>query len=165
MLVKQVWADPRTRLPTRIRERLPVTSRKNNQYTIGKYEFPSTGPSSIYDLGVPRDIPIVDANKTNSLAVQAIMDAGRQAKQSFPQHFRAVVWPEKNGRTIYVIYRSGTKIRAMWYAIIDIPEYDLSLPATVEGVMHWTETQKPTHIDNRCDLGGRYTIERDHERR
>ena len=61
LLIKQIWADPQTRLPVKVWESLSLAQREeqNREYITGVFSFPETGPLSIYDLGVPKDLPVV----------------------------------------------------------------------------------------------------------
>ncbi|MHC4673598.1 MAG: hypothetical protein ACYTBZ_14035, partial [Planctomycetota bacterium] len=82
ILAGQIWADPKTRLPLRTRERLQWYEREEQkrEWITGKYEFPPTGPTSLYDLGVPKDTEIVLWEKIPlTPEAQKIMEAVKQA--------------------------------------------------------------------------------------
>gem|GEM_PF-702531 len=150
LLTTQVWVDPESRLPVRIRKRLQLAEREKQkrEFITGEYDFPDSGPSSIYDLGVPHDLPVVNLEKkVTEPDVQELVEASKKAQQAFPERYRAVIWPEKRGE-IEIIYRDGQKIRCQYYFNLgpESPEYHLPLPATVEEVLEWTPGQIPVHL-------------------
>ena len=86
LLVNQVWVDPQTRLPIRVKSlvRAEQNNRQELKYTIGEYDFPAHGPESIYDLGISRDLPIVQANPKKPEDVSKVIDLVGQARDRFP---------------------------------------------------------------------------------
>jgi hypothetical protein len=148
LLIKQVWADPQTRLPVRVRERLQLALRESQgrDWIIGRYDFPEEGPASIYDLGVPEGLEIVKSDAPVPPEVLEILDKGKAAKERFPSRFRVIVWQDKRSE-IDVIYRDGEKVRQRRYFNME-PEYagyHLPLPATAREVLDWTGTQIPVN--------------------
>ncbi|GAG47929.1 unnamed protein product, partial [marine sediment metagenome] len=80
LLLEQIWADPQTRLPVRIWKRLNLADRnaQNRKSISGDFDFPKIGPSSIYELGVPQDLPIVKTY--GRVADSSIVDTHGQAR-------------------------------------------------------------------------------------
>lgn len=153
ILLRRIWADPETRLPVRIRERLQRSERErqNREWITGTYDFPASGPTSIYDLGVPEDTVIVERERTPlAPEVQEIIDAAKQARKQFPENYRVLTWPaEKRGTGTMLgclvgaqlVYRHGDRIRRNSYNV----NVDLPLPASAETVFQWTQTQEPVN--------------------
>ena len=149
LLIRQIWADPRTRLPLTIWERLQLAQRQEQkrESITGTFDFPETGPASIYDLGVSRDLPISKSyDKVPVLAVQEIMAGAKAALERFPSRYRVVVWDNTRETEIDVIWRHGAKIRMDHYFNLPLdmhPQHHLALPAQVRDVLKWTKTQPP----------------------
>ena len=152
LLTKQLWVDPETRLPVKIQEKLTSRQQKdqNREYITGIFSYPDTGPVSIYDLGVPKDLPIAKSyNKVSSPSVKEIFDTAKQYCQTFPKRCRAVIWQNDYASgMVDVVYRDGEKIRFNHYSTVgQIPtEHPLNLPTNVDGVLEWAETQPPLSI-------------------
>ncbi|UCD28584.1 MAG: hypothetical protein JSV03_16130, partial [Planctomycetota bacterium] len=149
LVVQEVWADPNTRLPVRIRERLPLALREEQggEFITGEFDFPQTGPLSIFDLGVPHDLPIVrwDDNVPTS-SVAEVLEAGKKAKEQFPVRYRAVVWQNKGSHEVDVVWRNGDKIRHARYFSLEKEAYHLPVPTTIDKVLEWAETQPSISI-------------------
>jgi len=158
ILLRQFWGDETTRLPVRTRERLQLAHRKeqSREWTTGVYDFPKTGPSSIYDIGAPRDAKIVVERKEDDTApdVQRIVDAGKQAQQRLPRRHRVVVWKLRDSGEVDVIHRDSEKVRHERYFHLRPGSGDgthhLPLPATAREVLEWTYDQPPISISV-CD--------------
>lgn len=154
LLIRQIWADPQTRLPLTIWERLPLAYREaqKRESITGAFGFPETGPASIYDLGVARDLPLSKTyDKTPVPAVQEIMAQAKAALERFPSRYRVVVWDNTRESEIDVIWRDGKKLRSDRYFNLSgdrYAAYHLELPASVQDVLKWTQTQPPisTHV-------------------
>jgi len=151
LLVKQIWADPETRLPVKVWERLQLAFREQQkrEFITGEFDFPESGPASIYDLGVPRDLPIVkNYDKIPDASVVEVLDAGKAALERFPSRYHAVRWDNYDeGAGIDVVWRNGQKVHNNHYfnlqAGAPYPEHHLDLPANAEEVLSWVETQPP----------------------
>lgn len=118
MLFAQLWADPSTRLPVRIRTRLQFAERKaaGKEWSIGDYDFPASGPADLYALGVPRDAAIVKEAATALPDVQTVLEAIDRAHDGFLRNYRAVVWSLREGSSepfdgLDIIWRDGEKVR------------------------------------------------------
>lgn len=163
-LRSQTWADSETRLPVRYRGMVHVGKGKDMKlgWIEGKYDFPSTGPTSIYDLGVPRDIKIARVDQDGSpQEASALIEAGRQARSRWPERWRLVVWSDKESE-IYVVYCDGrpnyhprrmpdfrgVRSRHARYSNCDprYPKYHLPMPATVDQVLSWASRQLPRQV-------------------
>ncbi|MAD81098.1 MAG: hypothetical protein CMJ50_09690 [Planctomycetaceae bacterium] len=99
-LHRQLWIDPRTQLP--VKSRRWIESQRNGaierQFVDGVYDFPTTGPASIYEIGVPEGLKIVRVGPPDSDAplpkdVERILVETRAAQARFPARFRLLVWP------------------------------------------------------------------------
>ncbi len=78
-LAQQVWADPETRLPLRIRKYSRPGSKR--QANTGDFSFPESGPSSIYDLGAPQGLPLVTNWGIIEPAAETVINAARKASR------------------------------------------------------------------------------------
>ena len=149
LLIRQIWADPKTRLPLTIWERLQMREREEQkrESITGSFDFPETGPASVYDLGVARDLPISrNYDKVPVLAVQEIMTAAKAALERFPRQYRVTVWDNTRETEIDVIWRDGAKLRMDHYFNLPAdmhPQHHLALPTQVQDVLRWTQTQTP----------------------
>jgi hypothetical protein len=157
VLITQIWTDPQSRLPQRIRHRLPspVQERDGIEFITGTCDFPATGPASIFDLGVERGLRLVrqvDPAEAVASETQRVLRESEKAALSFPKHYRAVAWyrrePNEVG-PIQILYRSGEQLRASTYFNVEATKYPdchLSLPATPAQVVAWAETQVPIEV-------------------
>jgi len=149
LLIRQIWADPKTRLPLTVWERLQLADREKQkrESVTGTFDFPETGPASLYDLGVSRDLPVVKYyDKAPVPSVEKIMEAARAALERFPRRYRVVVWDNTRESEIDVIWRDGGQIRSDRYFNLTgerYAPYHLSLPANAQDVWRWTQTQPP----------------------
>jgi hypothetical protein len=149
LLIRQIWADPKTRLPLNIWERLQLAEREEQkrESITGTFDFPQTGPASLYDLGVPRDLPIAKGyDKVPAPSVEKIRAAAQAALERFPSRYRVVVWDNTRESEIDVIWRNGGKLRMDHYFNLRSdrhPQYHLVLPAQAQDVLQWTQTQPP----------------------
>jgi hypothetical protein len=102
--------------------------RKARTDVVTKYDYPATGPSSIYDLGVPKDTRIVVSSlpseiqeiieKLNSLrqttltryVLIAILDDVDMLPTS-PNGLRSAAFFSKNDRSVYSTWRRGDVLR------------------------------------------------------
>ena len=94
LLYAQLWADPHTHLPVRIKTRLQLAEREaaGNEWSTGDYDFPITGPTDLYALGVPRGTPIAKEVTTAPATVRPVLDGINHAHDSFLKNYRAVIW-------------------------------------------------------------------------
>jgi len=118
ILYIQLWADPQTHLPMRIRTRLQLAHREaaGKEWSIGAYDFPATGPADLYALGVPRDTPIVKQVTAAPADVQPVLDAINQAHDKFLENYRAIRWSVRGGSAktldrLDIIWRDEEKVR------------------------------------------------------
>lgn len=149
LLVKRIWADPETRLPEKVWKRLSLAQREaqNRDFITGEFDFPESGPASIYDLGVARDLPVVkEYDKTASPSVAQVVEAGKTAAEGFPSRYRAIVWQNEGSHEIDVIWRDGDRIRQSRYFSLTKEPYHLPVPCTATEVLQWTQTQVPVGV-------------------
>jgi hypothetical protein len=171
ILKRQLWADPRTRLPLRIRKK------RNSKWVTGEYDFPEEGPTSVYDLGVPREVEVFKRIRGwSSPELERLSQTVNETREKFPLRFRAVEWDvrilRKQERTrrhygsglrirqepgeeihemhIVVTYRDRERMRVDRYVCLRHhaekgPEVSPPLPATVEDIVSWTKTHTPVH--------------------
>lgn len=168
-LVRQIWADPATRLPVKVRRRLQPSERPNPDqvFAVGLYTFPDSGPQSIYDLGAPKELIVVksDTGEPEKEVVQ-LLESIRAARHGFLENYRVIVWQNARTSEIDVLHFSGlpklkrrengsnwmdfrgVKIRQerFFNSDSDYPEYHLPLPATAEQVLAWSRTQTPVDL-------------------
>lgn len=149
LLVRQIWADPQTRLPLAVWKRLSLADRQEQQREsiTGTFDFPDHGPQSIYDLGVARDLPVAKSyDKVPLSSVQEVIEAAQEALRRFPARYRVVVWPSDRNSEVEVVWRDGQRIRHDHYFNLSAdrtPQHHLRLPATVAEVLDWAQTQPP----------------------
>jgi hypothetical protein len=117
-LYSQLWADPRTHLPLRVRTRLQLAYRETTgkEWSTGDYDFPASGPADLYALGVPRGTPIVKEVTNAPKTVQPVLDAINRAHDGFLKNYRAVVWNTRRGSQqpvdgLDIIWRDGERVR------------------------------------------------------
>ena len=150
LLVRQLWADPQTRLPVRVRERIRFGLRKEggSEFRAGQYDFPASGPRTLYDLGVPRNVEFLATRPKEppvAFGVKEILAASKLAMDQFPEHYRAVLSMVKG--EIDVLYRQGEKMRYEHYFNLPrLPRYHLPMPATTRQILDWTRTQVPVNM-------------------
>jgi hypothetical protein len=131
-LAQQVWADPETRLPVRIRK-----YSRPDKFKTGDFSFPPTGPSTIYDLNAPQGLKVVKNWGVVEPAARTVVDAAKQARQQFPDRMRIVV---KSKYRLDIYYRNGDKLRHESYAKIDGKNHGMlpiELPETDEHIRQW----------------------------
>ena len=149
LLIEQIWADPKTRLPVMSWERLQLAEREKQkrESITGTFDFPETGPASLYDLGVARDLPVSkNYDKVPVPSVEKVIAAAKAALGRFPSRYRALVWDNTKETEIDVIWRDGGKIRMDHYFNLPLdmqPPHHLALPARAQDVLTWTRTQPP----------------------
>ncbi len=153
LLIRQIWADPKTRLPLTIWERLQLADREQQkrEAITGAFDFPATGPASLYDLGVPQDLPLVKTyDKVAAPSAEKVLESARAALAAFPSRYRVVVWDNTRESEIDVIWRDGKKLRSDRYFNLlgdRNASYHLKLPASAQDVLKWTPTQPPISTD------------------
>jgi hypothetical protein len=131
-LAQQVWADPETRLPIRIRK-----YSRPDKFRTGDFSFPQTGPSTIYDLNAPQGLKIVKNWGIIEPAARAVVDTGKKARQQLPEKMRIVRRAEDR---LDIYYRNDDKLRHESYAKIDEKNYGMlpiELPETNEHIRQW----------------------------
>jgi hypothetical protein len=127
VLIEQVWADPETRLPVRIRQ-----YSSPDEFTTGDFSFPETGPSSIYELGVSRDLPVVHNAGVIEPEALAIINSAKKALHNLPQNMRII----QDNFIMY--YRIGNKLRTEYYGKLDDnTRQPLEFPKTNENIRKW----------------------------
>lgn len=133
-LGQQVWADPETRLPLRIRK-----YSKPDKFRTGDFSFPQTGPSSIYELNAPRGLEVVRNWGVIEPAARTIIDAAKQARQQLPEKMRIV---RRTEYCLDIYYRNNDKLRHESYGKIDEENYGMlpiELPEIDEHLHQWAK--------------------------
>jgi hypothetical protein len=181
----QLWADPELKLPVRIQECINPweTELQERKYTIGVFDFPQNGPSDIYDIGVSRDLEVInfkeihtEIERSRSEEVRLIIESGEKALKQFPTNIRTVKWLDKNDehwsnkigyssrREIWIAYRNGNKECCIQYDLNEIytDEYHnvFNILNTLESILRWTQTREPMSVDL-CDGENLYNWSRD----
>ena len=151
-LAQQVWANPDTRLPVRIRKyRGPGPEDKLD---TGDFLFPETGPSSIYDLGAPQGLSVVENWGVIEPAAKVIIDAAKQAQRHLPRKMRIV---EKDKYGLSISYCYDNKFRRESYGLTDASHNSplpIKAPETNEQMREWA-SDNLTLIDL-CIFDGEY---------
>jgi len=151
ILIREVWADPTTHLPFRIREKLSAGDQRGQkrEYITGDFDFPKTGPDTIYDLGVPANLKIVNHDEyeaTTSIEARKVIQAGKEASENFPSHYCATFLEDKvRYGAVHVIYRSGQRISVSTYYNRPVLENSQILLSD-DNVLEWTQTQEPAIV-------------------
>jgi hypothetical protein len=130
-LVQQVWANPETRLPIRIRKYSAP-----DKFKTGDFSFPQTGPSSIYDLNAPQGLKVV-RNWGITEPARTIIDAAKQARQHLPDKMRIV---RKSKYSLDIYYRCDNKLRYESYGKTDgknSTPLPIEPPETYEHIREW----------------------------
>ncbi|MBN2588609.1 MAG: hypothetical protein JXA96_02010 [Sedimentisphaerales bacterium] len=131
VLTQQVWADPETHLPVRIRK-----YSSPDEFDTGDFSFPETGPSSIYDLGAPEDLEVVMDHGIIEPAVIEIKANAEKALNNLPQNMRII---EKDNSLIRIYHRIGNKLRIEYYGNIseDNRLLPIDFPETNDDIYQW----------------------------
>jgi len=135
VLAQQVWADPETRLPVRIRKYSGPD--RGDESTTGDFSFPETGPSSIHDLGAPQGLPVVVNWGVIEPAAKVVVEAAKQALRQLPQSMRII---QKSKYGLSISYRLGNKFRSESYGKTNAEHNDplvLEFPADNEQICQW----------------------------
>lgn len=170
----QIWVDPQTCLPVSSRTRIMRNNLMlpDDAFSVGRYDFPDTGPEDIYALGAPRDVPVIDPYEPSSEEIKRCLDAIKEAANRWPERYRVVQWPAgeqftsesyefhvswwdgkptDRGPMLTDDYR-GVKIHAERLVNFN-PEFDekyrdvyLPMPTTAEQILRWWENQTADHI-------------------
>ncbi len=151
-LVQQVWADPDTRLPIRIRKYSGPD--RENEFNTGDFSFPLAGPSSIYDLGAPQGLPLVVNWGVIDPAARAIVEAAEKAWRQLPQNMR-IVSRSKYGLSI--IHRCGDRLRSESYGLTNAnhdSQLALELPQSNEEIQQWASDNLT--LFDLCIFDGQY---------
>ena len=136
-LAQQVWADPETRLPLRIRK----YSRRTGQIEMAAadFSFPETGPSSIYDLGAPEDLPVVANLGVIKPAAEAIIEAAKLAQRQLPERLCVV---GKSRTAFSITWRWGNRLRSESFGLTDPTHneaFPINIPSDVEDLHQWAK--------------------------
>ena len=145
VLAEQLWADPKTRLPVRVRRRHKASEREKQgrDFMVGDFDFPETGPTTIYDLGAPAGLEIIDGaerEKDTSPEARQVIQKGKECSDSFVDRYRAVVWEDmmKNrGSEVNVIHRDGNRIRVSTHYFVQhiLKRGQIDVPLTVDDIL------------------------------
>jgi hypothetical protein len=129
--------DPKTRLP------VTVTSTHNGETLSATISFPEFGPKTIYELGVPEGVAVVDRMPSPKLA--RLLEQRKSVRKDFDRYYGLAVsvrpgahWSQ--ARRVTRLWRSGTKWRAE-YMICDPVDSkrisDRELPADDTDPAQW----------------------------
>jgi hypothetical protein len=135
-MVQQVWANPETRLPIRIRKYSGP-----EKFREGDFTFPKSGPSSIHDFGVSRDLEVVSNWGIDAIEPQAldIIEAAKQAWHSLPTEM-SIVEMGWQSNTISVTYRLGNKLRKETYVPANYENIpSIAPPKDPEQLRQWVD--------------------------
>lgn len=148
-MAQQVWADPETRLPIRVRK-----YSRMDKYNTGDFSFPETGPSSIYDLNIPQDLEVVSNWGITQSAAKVIVDTAKQVLRQFPEKMCII---RRSDYIISISYRCGNKFRKESYVQKD-PNCNsllvLKPPKANEQIRQWALSNLT--LFNLCIFDGEY---------
>lgn len=136
------------------------------------FDYPDTGPTSIYDLGVPRDAKVVDL--TPPQEAEELWAAVEACRRDFARSYRAILYKGRVGRSgqytpdeVHVIYRKGERYRIDRYMTSVFGEragkeyLSQRIPAEdVAGLEAWLAS-RPIHTSFFIDGPASTTVERD----
>jgi len=148
-MAQQVWADPETRLPIRVRKYSGP-----EKFNTGDFSFPETGPSSIYDLNAPQGLEVVSNWGVTEPAARVIKDAAKQVLRQFPDKMCIV---RKSDYIISISYRCGKKFRKESYGQKDPNRNSLLVikpPESNEQIRQWALNNLT--LFNLCIFDGEY---------
>ncbi len=145
VLTEQVWADPETRLPVRIRK-----YSEPDEFDTGDFSFPETGPSSIFDIGAPKNLKVISNWGITDPGALAIIDAGKKASHNLPKNMRII---EKRDILIKIYYQIGNKLRTEYYGKVDDNNRLLPIdyPETNDNIRQWAINNLTRFVLNICD--------------
>jgi hypothetical protein len=147
VLSEQLWVDAEKRRPIRHRRALQAgeREREGQDWVTAVYDYPETGPGSIYELGVPRDTPMVKSGAADMPPdVKELMSASEKARDAFPRRYQVAVWDsDPRNATIDVMRCDGSKARQDRY--FSHPGSDPRNPAPLtdpaEAILGWAARQ------------------------
>lgn len=148
-MAQQVWADPETRLPIRIRR-----YSRPEKFNTGDFSFPETGPSSIYDLSAPQGLEVVSNWGVMEPDARAIIDAAKQALRQLPDKMYIV---RKSDYGISISYRCGNKFRSESYGKTEPNHNSLFVikpPESNEQIRQWASNNLA--LFDLCIFDGEY---------
>jgi|GEM_PF-4135719 len=125
-----ITVDPQSKLPVEKQ----VKTAAGDKIVI-PISFPNTGPSSIFELGVPVDTELVDTRPNES--AQKILDALRKGRTEMDPYFAVTtegydLIPRPQRVSEHVVWRKGTRWRVGETRIFELqnpnPEPDVSDP-------------------------------------
>jgi hypothetical protein len=155
LLLLQIWADPRSRLPVQRRQVLQLAEREaqKRDAITGRYDFPTTGPTAIYDLGVPHNLPVLDEQAKPGAHIEKILTAGQAARNRWPTCYRILIWqPHDQSGAVSCIYRDGKRFTmTRWFtsSMAGVPDFPKN--ATLRQVEAWLGTRLP--VEQEVDDG------------
>jgi hypothetical protein len=147
--------DPETR-----QERLPrylmLSEPSMNPPSIEMaLSYPETGPSDIYDLGVPRDAKLVDLVPANDL--RRILSKIKSAAERFEKHLALNVSSDAGSPwfvgTLFVLWQRGTSYRSV-FGLVDAASAPPKTPPSDADQRRWWKSRwtELFHVANQvCD--------------
>lgn len=133
--------DPATRLP------VAMTSTSNGETASTTISYPEFGPKTIYELGAPEGVAIV--NRMPSPKLARLLDQRKQVRKDFDRYYGLAVYVRpgthwSQARRVTRLWRAGTKWRAE-YMICDPVDSkrisDRELPADGTDPAQWWFSQ------------------------
>jgi hypothetical protein len=95
LVFAKIWADPNTHLPVRITNRLQLGDRERaggREWSIGDFDFPSSGPADLYAMGVPTGTPIHVETTVTPDAIRPILAGINRNYDGFLKNYRAIIF-------------------------------------------------------------------------
>lgn len=135
VLARNVWADPQTQLPVRIRKY--GNPNRDKQPKTGDFEFPKTGPTTIHDLNAPTGLPTVTNAGVIDPDAQELIENAKQKLENPPLRMRLI---DRNDIWLTLCYRWDNTIRKELYGRINLKQDDflpLNIPSEIEDLHTW----------------------------
>ncbi len=139
----KIFVDKATSLPI-AEERVYINSNigKPQCQDNATFEYPERGPADIYDLGLSRDIPII-----NSLGLPPWQDIFKKYfpfYHQIPEKFIAIVTREVGlqrslTESVEICYAGGGRFKRERYSLDDL---GADIGNTFDSILEWTQTSK-----------------------
>ncbi len=153
----RLYVDPRSKLLLAMESKAIDANGVAISTAEATYEYPSTGPRDIYDMGVPRDAKILNDMPANDL--RNVLERYRQTREDATREYIAVIAHNSGANftdainMVDVDYKSGRKHRWERHSVFDQgqafrdpqdPAWAISkqrIGETFESILAWTQAQ------------------------
>jgi hypothetical protein len=130
----------------------------NGQAVAGDFDYPASGPESIYDLGVPREAKVVDDRKLDQQTWQLVRNSARVGA-AFEKSFYAATYTYEvrlsddgtsaEGQTLRFFHVKNGRLRRDQYYLAQYrsAEFGLQWGETLAGMEAWSKDKQPQQVD------------------